>query len=212
MRKIIVISFITLDGVLQAPGGPKEDTSGGFKYGGWIASYGDEVFNKVLKKHMKPADLLLGRKTFEIWANYWPEHENVWPGINSVTKYVVSRTMKKSDPLVLGWKNSVVLKTLADIKKLKSRKQVGSIGSDIKIWGSSKLVQTLLKYDLVDELWLKIFPLTLGKGKKLFDNGTIPAAFKLIESTVTPNGVTMANYMRPDSYRDRKVKTGNLGS
>jgi len=207
MRKIIVLAFMTMDGVIQAPGGPKEDTSGGFKYGGWIVSYGDDVFNKVLKDHMKPADLLLGRKTFEIWANYWPKHSDGWPGINEVTKYVVSRTLKKSDPLVLGWKNSVVLRTVSDIKKLKSVKLSGSTSADIKIWGSSKLVQTLLKNDLVDELWLKIFPLTLGKGKKLFDKGAISAAFKLMESTVTPNGVIMANYRRAG-----KVETGTVGS
>ena len=197
MRKIIVSSFITLDGVMQAPGGPEEDTSGVFKYGGWTASYGDEVSGKVLEKQMQPADLLLGRKTFEIFASYWPEHENGWPGINEVTKYVMSKTMKKSD-----WKNSVFLKSLADIEKLKDSK-----GSDIKVWGSGKLIQTLLENDLVDELWLKIFPLTLGKGKKLFDDGTIPAAFTLIESTVTPSGVIMANYKRAG-----KVKTGTIGA
>jgi dihydrofolate reductase len=202
MRKIIVISMITLDGVMQAPGGPKEDKSGGFKYGGWTASYGDEVFGKVLEKEMQPADLLLGRKTFEIFASYWPEHENGWPGINEVTKYFISRTMKKSDSIALGWKNSVFLKSLADIEKLKN-----SEGSDIQVWGSGKLIQTLLENDLIDELWLKIFPLILGKGKKLFDNGTIPAALKLIESTVTPRGVIIANYKRAG-----KVETGTIGS
>ena len=164
--------MITLDGVMQAPGGPKEDTSGGFKYGGWTAPYGDEVYGKVVEKELKPADYLLGRKTFEIWADYWPEHADFWPGINDGTKYVLSKTMKKSD-----WKNSVFLKSLADIKKLKNSK-----GSDIQVWGSGKLIQLLLKNDLVDELRLKIHPLTLGKGKKLFDNGTIPAAFTLTES------------------------------
>ena len=197
MRKIIVLPFITLDGVIQAPGGPKEDTSGGFKYGGWTALYGDEIFGKVLEKQMKPADLLLGRKTFEIFASYWPEHADNWPGINDVTKYVMSRTKKKS-----GWKNSVFLKSLTDIKRLKNSK-----GSNIKVWGSSELIQLLLKNDLVDELWLKIFPLTLGKGKKLFGNGTIPAAFKLIESKVTPGGVIITNYKRAG-----KVKTGTVGS
>ncbi|MGE5795986.1 MAG: dihydrofolate reductase family protein [Ignavibacteria bacterium] len=197
MRKIIVISMITLDGVMQAPGGPEEDRSGGFKYGGWVASYGDEVFGKVLERQMKSADLLLGRKTFEIWADFWPEHENGWPGINDVTKYVMSKTIKKSD-----WKNSVFLKSLADIEKLKNSK-----GSDIQVWGSSKLIQTLLENDLVDELWLKIFPLTLGKEKKLFDNGTIPAAFTIIESVVTPSGVIIANYKRAG-----KVKTGTIGA
>ncbi|MEJ7683343.1 MAG: dihydrofolate reductase family protein [Segetibacter sp.] len=202
MRKIIVLSMITLDGVMQAPGGPKEDTSGGFKYGGWVAPYSDEVYGKVVQKELKPADYLLGRKTFEIWADYWPEHGDFWPGINEGTKYVFSKSMKKSDPIVTGWKNSVVIKNLADIKKLKNSK-----GSDIQVWGSGELVQLLLKNDLVDELRLKIHPLTLGKGKKLFDNGTIPAAFTLIESIVTPSGVIIANYKRAG-----KVKTGTIGS
>ena len=193
--------MITLDGVMQAPGGPKEDTSGGFKYGGWTAPYGDEVYGKVVQKELKPADYLLGRKTFEIWADYWPEHADFWPGINDGTKYVLSKTMKKSDPIAIGWKNSVFLKGLADIKELKN-----SNGSDIQVWGSSELIQLLLKNDLVDELRLKIHPLTLGKGKKLFDNGVIPAAFTLIESIVTPSGVIIANYKRAG-----KVKTGTVG-
>jgi dihydrofolate reductase len=197
MRKIIVISMITIDGVMQAPGGPEEDQAGGFKYGGWVAPYGDEVYGKVVEKQMKPADLLLGRKTFEIFASYWPEHADNWPGINDVTKYVLSRTMKKSD-----WKNSVFLKSLSDIKKLKNSK-----GSVIKVWGSAELTQLLLKNDLVDELWLKIHPLTLGKGKKLFDNNAIPGAFTLIESIVTPGGVIIANYKRAG-----KVKTGTIGA
>lgn len=200
MRKIIVISMISLDGVMQAPGGPEEDPSGGFNYGGWVAPYGDEVYGKAVEKEMKPSDLLLGRKTFEIFASYWPEHENAWPGINDVTKYVLSGTMKKSDP-VLGWKNSVLLESLADINKLKN-----SEGSDIKVWGSSKLVQLLLKNDLVDELWLKIHPLILGKGKKLFDNGPVPAAFTLTKSIVTPGGVIIAYYKRAG-----EVRTGTIG-
>jgi dihydrofolate reductase len=197
MRKIVVLSFITLDGVMQAPGGPEEDTSSGFKYGGWVAPFFDDVSNKVMEKQMKPADLLLGRKTFEIFASYWPEHADIWPGINDATKYVLSKTMKKSD-----WKNSVFLKSLTDINRLKK-----SEGSDIQVWGSGELIQLLLKNDLVDELRLKIHPLTLGKGKKLFDNGPIPAAFTLIESTVTPNGVIIANYKRAG-----KVKTGTIGA
>jgi dihydrofolate reductase len=194
--------MITLDGVMQAPGGPKEDTSGGFKYGGWTVSYGDEVYGKVVQEELKPADYLLGRKTFEMWAGYWPEHGDFWPGINDGTKYVFSKNMKKSDPIVTGWKNSVVIKSLADIKKLKNSK-----GADIQVWGSGELVQLLLKNDLVDELKLKIHPLTLGKGKKLFDNGTIPAAFKLAESIVTPSGVIIAHYKRAG-----KVKTGDVGA
>src|SRR4029079_13432646 len=197
MRKIIVLSMISLDGVMQAPGGPKEDTSGGFKYGGWGGPHSYEVYGKVVEKELKPTDYLLGRKTFEIWAGYWPKHADFWPGINDGTKYVLSKTRKKSD-----WKNSVFIKSVADIKKLRTSK-----GGDIQVWGSSKLIQLLLKNDLVDELRLKIHPLTLGKGKKLFDNGPIPAAFTLIESIVTPGGVIIANYKRAG-----KVKTGNVGA
>lgn len=181
---------------MQAPGGPEEDTSGGFKFGGWVAPYGDEVFEKIMAKLLKPADLLLGRKTFKIWEHYWPAHADNWPGIDDVTKYVFSKTIKKS-----GWKNSVFLKSLADIKKLKNLK-----GSDIKVWGSSKLIQILLKNDLVDDLWLIIHPLTLGKGKKLFGDGAIPAAFSLTESVVTSTGVIIAHYKRAG-----KVKTGTVG-
>ena len=203
MRKITVLSMITLDGVMQAPGAPKEDTSGGFKYGGWTEPYGDEVGGNVVQKELQQtSDYLLGRKTFEIWANYWPEHGDFWPGINAGTKYVVSKKMKKPNPLVTGWKNSVLIRNLADIKKLKKSK-----GPDIQVWGSSKLIQLLLKNDLVDELRLKIYPLTLGKGKKLFDNGPIPAAFTLTESIVTSTGVIIASYNRAG-----KVKTGTVGS
>ncbi len=197
MRKIIVLSFITLDGVMQAPGGPDEDTSGGFKYGGWVTPYFDEASGKVMEKQMKPADLLLGRKTFEIFASYWPKHAGSWPGINDVTKYCVSRTLKKSD-----WENSVFLESLAEINKLKSQ-----TGSDIQVHGSGNLIQTLLKHDLVDELWLKTFPITLGAGKRLFGDGTIPAAFTLTESSVTPSGVIIANYKRAG-----KVRTGTVGA
>ena len=197
MRRIIVLSMITLDGVMQAPGGPGEDTSGGFKYGGWVAPYDDEVSGKLMQKLMQPADLLLGRKTFEIWEDYWPKHETVWPGINDVTKYVLSTTVKASE-----WKNTVFFNSLADIETLKA-----SDGSDIQVWGSSKLVQLLLKNDLVDELWLMFHPLTLGNGKKLFDDGPIPAAFTLTESIVTSKGVIIANYKRAG-----KVETGTVGA
>jgi len=193
MRKITVLSMITLDGVMQAPGGPQEDTSGGFKYGGWTASYSDEVFGKIISEELKPADYLLGRKTFEIWEPYWPQHADFWPGINEGTKYVLSQTKEKSD-----WKNTVFLKSVADIKKLKHLE-----GADIQVWGSSELIQLLLENDLVDELRLKIYPLTLGKGKKLFDNGPIPAAFTLVESLATPSGVIIASYKRAG-----EVKTG----
>ena len=192
--------MITLDGVMQAPGGPEEDPSGGFQYGGWVAPYSDEVFAKVLEREMKPADYLLGRKTFEIWENYWPEHADIWPGINDVTKYVLSKTEKKSNQI--RWKNCVFLDNVEDIQKLKN-----SEGEDIKVWGSSKVIQLLLRHDLVDEFWLISYPLTLGEGKKLFDNGGTPAAFTLMESFVSPRGVIIANYTR-----DGQVKTGTAGA
>jgi len=197
MRKIIILTFITLDGVMQAPGGPDEDTSGGFTYGGWTAPYADEVSAEIMKKQMVPADLLLGRKTFEIFAAYWPEHADGWPGINEVTKYVLSGTIKKSD-----WENTEFLTSVADIEKLKNSK-----GPDIKVWGSSELVQLLLKHELADELWLKIYPVLLGKGKKLFGNDTVPSAFELIEHVVTPDGVMIANYKRTGA-----VRTGTIGA
>ncbi len=193
MRKIVVGSFITLDGVVQAAGGPEE----GFNYGGWSASYYDEALDKLAEQQKQPAkDLLLGRRTFEIFAAFFPDHEDIWPGVNDVTKYVMSNTLKKS-----GWKNTVFLRNVDDIKKLKQ-----SDGSDIQVHGSGNLVQTLLKHDLVDELWLLIHPLTLGTGKKLFDGGTIPAAFTLVESTATPSGVIAAHYKRTG-----QVKTGAMG-
>ena len=163
--------MITLDGVMQGPGGPEEDTSGGFEYGGWVAPYFDEVYDKVVQKELEPADYLLGRKTFEIWADYWPKHGASWPGINEGTKYVLSKSIEKSDPMVTGWKNSVLLRDLADIQKLKD-----SEGRDIQVWGSGKLVQLLLMNDLIDELKLKIHPLLLGSGKKLFDKFAFSAS------------------------------------
>ncbi len=188
--------MITLDGVMQAPGGPEEDKSGVFKYGGWTAPHGDQVGKKKIQEQLsKPTDYLLGRKTFKIWEPFWPNHADFWPGINNGTKYVLSKTLKKSD-----WKNTVFLKSLADIKKLKK-----TDGFDIQVWGSSELVHLLLKNDLVDELSLKIYPLTLGKGKKLFD-GAIPAAFTLTESLVTSTGVIFAHYQRVG-----EVKTGFVG-
>lgn len=207
MRKIIVLSMISLDGVMQAPGGPKEDTSGGFKYGGWTASYGDEKYNEAVQKELQPADYLLGRKTFSMWAGYWPSHGDFWPGINEGNKYVFSKHLKKSDATVKGWKNSLVIRTVADIKKIKSQKTKGKKELDIHVWGSSKLIQLLLKNDLVDELRLKIYPLTLGKGKKLFQDGAIPASFQLMDHTVTGKGVILANYRRKG-----KVITGSIAS
>jgi dihydrofolate reductase len=196
MRKIIVITMITLDGVMQAPGGPEEDPSNGFKYGGWTAPYSDDNGGEFFQKNMQPAEYLLGRKTFEIFAGYWPEHADIWPGINDGTKYVLSNTLEKSD-----WKHTVFLKGLEDIKKLKD-----SDGPDLHVWGSGKLIQLLFKNDLVNELRLVTYPLTLGQGQKLFEDGTIPAAFKLLEGKISPSGVIMANYKRAGD-----VKTGTVG-
>lgn len=198
MRKLIVLTFITLDGVMQAPGGPEEDTSDDFKYGGWTVPYFDDALGKTMGEQMsKPSDLLLGRKTFEIFASYWPQHENEWPGVNTITKYVASKKLTKHD-----WKNSVFLKgdVVKEIKKLKKQN-----GSDIQVHGSSNLIQTLLKNDLVDEFWLKIFPVTIGTGKRLFGEGTIPRSFTLVASKTSPSGVIIATYKRAGD-----VKTGSF--
>jgi len=193
--------MISLDGVMQAPGGPKEDVSGGFKYGGWAAPFGDEVYNKVVQEELQPASYLLGRKTFEMWASYWPKHGDFWPGINEGSKYVLSKKMKKKDKRISGWNNSFLVKNVAGIKKLKAGE-----GAPLQVWGSSKLVQLLLKHDLADELKVKIHPIVLGKGKKLFNKNSIPAAFTLTDSIITPGGVIIATYKRAG-----KVKTGNAG-
>ena len=187
MRKIIVTVNVTLDGVMQAPMGSEEDTSGAFKYGGWSAPNADAISGTAVQKEMNQnADYLLGRKTFEIFASFWPAHAKMWPGINDGTKYILSKTIKNSD-----WKNTVFLEGLEDIQQLKI-----SEGSDIQVWGSSELTHLLLENGLVDELHLRIFPIILGKGKKLFDNGTVPAAFTLAEHVVTPKGVIIAHYKR----------------
>lgn len=199
MRRIIILSFISLDGVMQAPGGHEEDTSGDFKYGGWTVPYFDEALGEVMGEQMSNrSDLLLGRKTFEIFAAYWPHHENEWSGISKVKKYVASHS-----PLNHSWENSVQLKgdVVGEIKILKQQD-----GPNIQVHGSSSLIQDLLKHDLVDELWLKIFPITLGSGKRLFGEGTIPAAFRLVKSTVSPDGVIIASYSR-----DGVIKTGSFG-
>ncbi len=198
MRKIIVLSFVTLDGVMQGPGGPTEDTSGNFTYGGWTAPYFDEFAGQVMGEQMsRPFDLLLGRKTFEIFASYWPQHEDEWPGINSVTKYVASNTLTKHE-----WSKSVFLMgNVADkIKQLKQQE-----GPELQVYGSGVLIQTLLKHELVDEFWLKIFPVVLGTGKRLFPEGTMPAAFTLYGTKTTPSGVIFASYRRAG-----EVKTGSF--
>jgi dihydrofolate reductase len=199
MRKIVVLTFLSLDGVMQAPGGPEEDTSGGFKYGGWTVPYFDEAAGEEMKKQMSGEyDLLLGRKTYDIFAGYWPNHTDDWPQINKITKFVVSNTLENST-----WENTVVINddVVNKLKKLKEEE-----GSPLQVHGSSNLIQTLFKEDLVDELWLKIFPVTLGKGKRLFDEGTMPAAFELIESKTTPSGVIIASYKRAG-----EIKTGSFG-
>jgi dihydrofolate reductase len=197
MRKIIAVEFITLDGVMQAPGGSKEDTAEGFKYGGWMGPYFDEDGGKEMGEQMKAtAALLLGRQTYDIFAGYWPEHAETWPQVNKITKYVVSKTLKNPT-----WDNTVVIHDSKEIKELKNSK-----GPDLQVYGSSNLLQTLMEQDLVDEFWLKIFPITLGTGKRLFDKGTIPAAFKLFKSKITESGVIIAYYARAG-----EVKTEDIG-
>jgi dihydrofolate reductase len=198
MRKVIVLSFVTLDGVMQAPGGPQEDTDGSFNYGGWVVPHFDERLGAIMQEQMTGTQaLLLGRKTYEIFASYWPAHESEWPGINSATKYVVTETRVES-----LWDNTVFIKDniVEEIRKLKHQD-----GPDLQVHGSSLLLQTLFKQDLVDELWLKIFPVTLGTGKRLFGEGTIPAAFKLKQSESTPSGVIVVSYERSGD-----VKTGSF--
>lgn len=193
MRKIIVGAFLTLDGVVQAAGGAED----GFSHGGWSAPYYDAVLDQLAEKQKRPAkELLLGRKTYEIFSSFFPDHADIWPGVNEVTKYVMSTTLDRAK-----WNNSVILRGVDDIIKLKH-----TAGSDLQVHGSGTLVQTLLRHDLVDELWLMIHPVTLGTGLKLFADGTIPAAFRLVESTTTPSGVIVANYQRAG-----EIKTGTMG-
>ncbi len=199
MRKIVVFMMVTLDGVMQAPGGPEEDTSGGFKYGGWTAPYTDESFGKILEKELSaPFDLLLGRKTYEIWAAYWPKQTGfIADPFNKAKKYVVS-----DEPMDLTWNESILVNddVAAKIKTLKEED-----GPVFHVWGSSILIQTLLKNDLVDELRLRVYPVTIGTGKRLFAEGTIPAAFELIDSQALPSGVILANYKRSG-----ELKTGSV--
>jgi dihydrofolate reductase len=198
MRKILVLTFITLDGVMQGPGGPTEDTSGNFMHGGWTVPYFDEFLGQVMTEQMgKPFDLLLGRKTFELFASYWPQHQEEGAGINQATKYVASNTLTQHE-----WSKSVFLKSnvVDEIRKL-----IQQDGPDLQVHGSSNLIQTLLKHDLVDEFWLKIFPVTLGMGKRLFDKGTIPASYTLVESKSSPSGVIIATFKRAG-----EVKTGSF--
>lgn len=184
---------------MQAPGGPDEDTSSGFKWGGWTAPYyrdADDEAERFMQQVMASSDLLLGRRTFDIFAAYWPKHADMWPGIMDVAKYCVSTSLEKSD-----WNNSVFLKNAEDIKKIKN-----SGDADLKVIGSGNLCQTLFTHDLVDEMLLMTFPITLGTGKRLFAEGTIPAAFTMTDSLITKNGVIYANYKRAG-----KVETGIVG-
>jgi dihydrofolate reductase len=200
MRKLVVLTFTTLDGVMQAPGGPEEDPSGGFTHGGWVAGYWDDFLGGVMAEQMKPPfDLLLGRKTYELFAAYWPNAGEA-PGakeLNDARKYVVSTTLKKLD-----WTNSVLVTgdLPHEVRKLKEQG-----GPEIQVHGSGNLVQTLIKNDLVDEFRLKIFPITLGGGKRLFAEGTVPAGFKLAHIKSSPKGVIVANYLRSG-----EVKTGSF--
>lgn len=189
MRNLIAVCHISLDGVIQGPGGPKEDTSGGFTRGGWISGYGDEVLGSTVRAQMAmPFDLLLGRKTYEIWAAYWPEHGEVWPNANAATKYVASNTMTAG-----SWQPATVL--AGDVaEQVAALKQ--SEGPDLHVYGSADLLQALIKQNLVDAFWLKIYPLTLGTGKRLFAGGTVPARFEVTESQVSPSGVFLVNYSR----------------
>jgi dihydrofolate reductase len=198
MRKLIVLTFITLDGVMQGPGGPTEDTSGNFTSGGWTVPYFDEFLGNSMGEQMsRPFDLLLGRKTFEIFASYWPHHEDEGAGINKATKYVASNTLTTHE-----WNKSVFLKgnVVDEIQKLKQQD-----GPDLQVHGSWNLLQTLLEHDVIDEFWLKIFPVTLGIGKRLFDTGTFPASYTLVESQTSPLGVIIATFKRAG-----EVKTGSF--
>jgi dihydrofolate reductase len=196
MRKITVLEFMTLDGVMQAPGGPEEDSSESFNFGGWQAPYKDSLVGEVAQKELEePVEYLLGRKTFEIWADYWPKHADIWPGINNSMKYVLSTTLKETD-----WENTKFINSIEDIKNLKA-----SDGPNIQVWGSSQLVHLLLENDLVDELRLMTYPLILGEGKKVFADGAAPSAFELLESKTGSTGVIVAWYKRAG-----EVKTGTV--
>ncbi|HLC10947.1 MAG TPA: dihydrofolate reductase family protein [Candidatus Bathyarchaeia archaeon] len=201
MSRLAVLTFVTLDGVMQAPGGPEEDPSGGFKHGGWVAGYWDDFLGNVMAEQMKgPFDLLLGRKTYELFAAFWPHAGADQLGgkeLNSARKFVVSKTLKKLD-----WANSeLVLGDVPnEIRKLKERD-----GHELQVHGSGRLIQTLLKNDLIDEFRLKIFPITLGAGKRLFAKGAMPAGFKLVDCKTSTRGVIVSNYKR-----DGEVKTGSF--
>ncbi len=188
MRKLIVNTFMTLDGVMQAPGGPPEDPSGGFAYGGWSVNYWDEIMGQTMDKFMgKPFDLILGRKTYQIFAAHWPYSDE--PGadqLNNAKKYVASRTLNQVD-----WNNSTLLKgdVVQEIRKLKEQS-----GPELQVHGSSNFIQTLLKHNLIDEYHIWVFPVVIGSGKRLFGQGTLPSGLSLIDIESSSTGVIMATY------------------
>jgi dihydrofolate reductase len=189
MRKLIVSTFLTLDGVMQAPGGPEEDESGGFAHGGWSVNYWDEQMGQVMGEAMStPFDLLLGRKTYDIFAAYWPnapEEADAKP-LNDATKYVVSRGRP-----TLEWSESVLIEGGA-AEGISALKQED--GPELQVHGSGNLIQTLLCHNLVDQYNLWVFPLVIGSGKRLFSDGTVPSALKLVDSKVSTTGVVMGTY------------------
>jgi dihydrofolate reductase len=188
MRELVVNTFLTLDGVMQAPGAPEEDPSGGFEHGGWSFGYWDEQMQNAMGESMsKPFDLVLGRKTYEIFAAHWPHSDD--PGaepLNRATKHVASTTLKD-----LEWENSKLIE--GDVPDgIRALKEQG--GPELQVHGSGNLIQTLLAHGLIDELRLWIFPLVLGKGKRLFDGGTLPAGLEVARSQVSSTGVIIATY------------------
>ena len=199
MRKIVILSFVTLDGVMQAPGGKGEDPSGGFDYEGWAVPHFDEtIFNEMDRQMSPPFDLLLGRKTYDIFAAYWPSHPEDGAGLNAAVKYVATRGGARDQ-----WDQTVFL-TGDLVQKIRELKEQD--GPMLQVHGSGELIQTLLKHDLADELWLKIFPVILGKGKRLFEAGVSPAAFRLTEQSATPSGIILARFERKG-----QVETGMIG-
>ena len=203
MRKIITTTFVSMDGVMQAPGGPKEDTSGEFEYGGWQFGWEDEITGKIIEEFMTtPSELLLGRRTYEIFAGYWPKHpeiELVAKPFNATRKYVVSHA-----PMELSWNNSALIigDVVAEIQKLKTLD-----GPDLWVWGSGNLIQTLLRHNLIDRMHIWTHPVTIGTGKKLFAKGTQPQSFKLVDSKISTKGVIFATYepageLRTGSFAD----------
>ncbi|HEY7567452.1 MAG TPA: dihydrofolate reductase family protein [Gemmatimonadaceae bacterium] len=189
MRRLTINTFLTLDGVIQAPGAPDEDTSNGFKHGGWIAKYWDDVMGQIMDQTMRqPFDLLLGRKTYDIFAAYWPSstQEPVASAFNKATKYIASRTLEKG-----SWAPTQVLKgdVAQEVAKLKRGE-----GPELQVHGSANFAQTLIKNNLIDTYRLWFFPLVLGTGKRLFADGTVPAALKLTDSETSTTGVTIATF------------------